>query len=377
MDKRKSFFKKSLDEIHLRSKYIDPSRRFGEWFEDTGLKDTNFARAFNALDSRFSLRNWGLIFIFCFVLSFLIFWDVDVFHQVSLGNIAPADIKAPISFQMTDELATEEKRKLAEEAVPPVFDYDANTYEQLINRVYKGFRHMRKEIKGIHWMESQSKREEDIKDFNQFKPEFEKELGIEVPDRLFEWLTENKFAAPYENILIRALVKWSSRRVMDGQAPLFKAADSPLLVRVVSTKAGGGDEFSLHRDEVYDMKRLSDFDLEDVAGIERMTGRDRKNSLDFARLLLAPNLTFNRQETVDRRQKTREAVLPVQISIKKGQTIVKAGTVVQPLEVSLINELNALKSSRRTDFVSFVVAFLFMILITVFFSYLRRVSQPY
>ena len=48
--------------------------------------------------------------------------------------------------------------------------------------------------------------------------------------------------------------------------------------------------------------------------------------------------------------------------------------MVQPIEVSLINELNALKSSRRTDFVSVVVAFLFMILVTVFFSYLRRVA---
>ena len=272
MDKRKSFFRKSLDEIHLRSKYIDPSRRFGEWCEEVGINDTPIGRAVNALDERFSLRNWALIFVFCLGLSFLIFWDVDVYHHVSLGNVAPADIKAPISFQMTDEMATEEKRKIAEESVPPVFDYDANTYEQLINRVYRSFRKMRKEIKGISWPENAAKREEEIKDFNQFKPAFERELGVEVPDRMFEWLTENKFAAPYENILIRALVKWSSRRIMDGQATLFKGPDSPLLVRsVVSARAGGGDEFTLHRDEVHDIKKLSDFDFDDVAGIERMT----------------------------------------------------------------------------------------------------------
>src|ERR1035437_10351573 len=100
MDKRKSFFRKSLDEIHLRSKYIDPSRRFGEWVTELGFEATPLGRAMNALDQYFSLRSWALIFVFCLGLSFLIFWDVDVYHHVSLGNVAPADIKAPISFQM-------------------------------------------------------------------------------------------------------------------------------------------------------------------------------------------------------------------------------------------------------------------------------------
>jgi putative nucleotidyltransferase with HDIG domain len=78
---------------------------------------------------------------------------------------------------------------------------------------------------------------------------------------------------------------------------------------------------------------------------------------------------------MDRRRKASESVIPVQISVKKGQTIVNAGSVIQPLQVNLINELNQLKSSRRADFISVVVALLFMILVTVFFSYLRRMVR--
>ncbi len=375
MDRRKSFFRKSLDGIHLRSKYIDPSRRFGEWANALGFEQTPVGRILQVLDVRFRLRSWGMIFIFCLGLSYIIFWDVNSLHQVSLGNVSPVEIKAPISFQMTDEVASEEKRVAAEESIPPVFDYDANTYEQLINRIYRSFRKMRKEIKGIRWPGNSAQREQEIKDFNQFKPTFERELGVEVPDRLFEWLTENKFAAPFENVLIRAMVKWSSRRIMDGQVTMFKGPEAPLLVRVVGAEHGG-EEFTLHRDEVHDIKKLSEFDIEDVNGVERMTGRDRKNALDLAHLLIVPNLSFNRQETLDRRAKSRASVLPVQISVKKGQTIVNAGSVIQPLQVSLIGELNSLKSSRRTDFVSIVAAFLFMILVIVFFSYLRRVAGP-
>ncbi len=371
MDKRKKPFKKSSDEVHWRSKYMDPSRQFLAFVRGLRLENSQFGRLFASLEERFNFKSWLFIFGFCLILSFVIFWDVDVYHDVALGDVATADIKSPISFQMVDEAATEEKRRAAEENIPPVFDFDSNTYEQLINRVYRSFRRMRREVKAIRWSGSHSQREEQIKEFNHFKPVFEKELGVEVPDRMFEWLSENKFSAPYENVLIRALVKWSSRRIMDGQATLFRAPDSPLLVRVVG-QGRGGEEFTLRRDEVNDIKKLSEFNLDGVLGAERMEPRDRRVALEIAHLLLVPNLTFNRQETIERRQKARESVLPVQVSIRKGQTIVSAGSVIQPLQVGLIGELNKLKSAPHTDFISVVVAFLFMILVTVFFSYLRR-----
>ena len=116
---------------------------------------------------------------------------------------------------------------------------------------------------------------------------------------------------------------------------------------------GGGEEFTLHRDEVHDTKRLSEFDFEDVVGVERITGRDRKNSLDLAHLLIVPNLTFNRQETLGSSAKGRVIrSCRFRFRLKKGRPSCNAGSVIQPLQVSLINELNTLKSSRRTDFVS-------------------------
>lgn len=371
IDRRKSLFKKDLDEIHLRSKYMDPSRRFLDWVGSMGFQQTRAGYVLQVLNERYGLKNWLLIFIFCLGLSFLIFWDVDVYHQVKLGGVAPADIKSPITFQMVDELATEEKRRTAEDDIPPVFEYDPDTYEQLINRVYRSFRKMRREVRGVRWATSPAQREQEVKDFNNLKPMFEKELGVEISDRMFEWLTENKFAAPYENILIRALVKWSSRKIMDGQVALFKNADSPLLVKTVGEDRAG-EEFTLRRDEVYDIKRMSEFTIDDVLGVERMAGRERNVALEFARSLVVPNLTFNRQESLDRKRRARESVLPVQISIKKNQTIVSEGSVITPQQVSLIEELNTLRSARRSEFVQVVSAFLFLILVTVFFSYLRR-----
>ena len=375
MDRRKKWGRKiSSDEVHWRAKYHDPSRRFLDFVRELGFANSFFARLLNFLDERLGVRAWASVFLFCLILSFLIFWDVDVHHQVALGDVASSEIKSPISFSMNDDIAREEKRLLAEAAIPPIFDYDVNTYEMLIDRVYKSFRAMRKEVRSIRWVGNQAQREQQVKDFNQFKPIFEKELGIEVSDRMFEWLTENKFVAPVENVLIRALVKWKSRLIIDGQSALFKGGDSPLVVKGLPQTATGAEE-TFRRDRVYDIKRLSDFDLDGVLGVERMDKRDRKSALEIAHLLMLPNLIYNRQETLARRQKAKDAVLPVQISIQKNQTIVSAGSVIQPLQMSLVRELNALRSSKRTDFISLVVAFLFMILVTTFFSYLRRTAN--
>ncbi len=269
--------------MHTRSKYSAPSQRFHDWMREIQFEQTFFGRAIFELDQRFHIRRWFFIFMFCLLLSFVIFWDVNVFHEVASGDVAPADIKSPISFQMEDSSASDEKRKFAEDSIPPVFDYDADVYEQMITRVYRSFRRMRREIKTIRWPSNPVLREQEIKDFTQFKPVFEKELGFEMPDRMFEWLTENRFAAPVENILIRALMKWKSRKIMDGQTTLFKSSDAPLVYRTVGGRGDDVDaEFTMRRDEVYDVKNLSEFNFDDVAGVERLNARDKRLLLEIA-----------------------------------------------------------------------------------------------
>lgn len=372
MDKRKNLFKKQQDEVHWRAHYLGPSHRFAKWVDELGFDKTTIGRFVREWDQRFKLKIRSLIFIFCLFLSFLIFWDVDVQHDVELGDVAPAAIKSSITFQMVDEIGTANKRAMAEEGIPPVFDFDPNIYEALINRIYKSFRTMRREVKAISWSTHSNKREEEVKDFNRFKSMFEREIGIEVPDRLFEWLTENRFAAPIENILIRSLVKWSGRRVMDGQGMSFDKPEAILMVRVVAPGQKSGEEFTVRRSDVFDIRKRSEFSFEGVLGVDRLSARDKRAAMDLAHLLLVPNLNYNRQETIDRRRKAAEAVLPVQVSVKKGQTLVAAGSVIQPLQLALIHELNSLRSAKRAEFVSVVVAFLLMVLVTVFFSYFRR-----
>lgn len=353
----------------------ESTRRFVHWVQQLAWERKFLANWISSLNQRFHLQTWSIIFLFCLVLSFLVFFSLDFAYHAQLGEVAPADIKSPLSFQIVDEAATEDKRKSAEQEVLPVFDYDSRLYEQVFNRIYRAFRVLRDEARATNWPADEYHREEAIKDFAKFKPIFEKEIGVEVPHRLFDWLTEQKFSARTENIVIRALLKWSSKKIVDGQGMPNEDANHQVSVRTVGHAQAIGDEFTIEKTDMRDLRKTSEFTLDGVAGVDSLVARDKKNCLDLAQLFVVPNMTFNKQETIDRRKKARDAVLPVQISVKRNQVIVSAGQVVQPVHLTLLNEINQLKSSRRTDFVSLATAFLFLLVVTVFFSYLRRIAK--
>ena len=362
---------KKKNTIYFRKKYVDHSRRFLDWVNTLGLENSFLGSFFYRIDTKFGLRHLGALFVFCLFLSFLLFYDFDFSVSEEAGEIASADIKSPISLKIVDETATEEKRIEASRNTPPIFDYDADVYEPIYNRIYKSFREMRKKIRAINWYSKERKREVQIKEFLQNKEEFEEMLELKVSPRVFEWLTAKQFNVRIENILIRTLVKWSSNKIVDGLTNATKNEKIQLVVRNVE---GGdiGEGFAISQKEVLDIRRRKDFSLDGVRGVKRLKKRDRNEVLGLARALQVPNLTFNKKESEQRRKVAREAVLPVQISIEKGQVIVRGGSVVRPIHESIMLKIQELQNDNRTDFLALLTAFLFVLLILVFFSYAQR-----
>jgi putative nucleotidyltransferase with HDIG domain len=371
----KKKFHKRKGEVHFRRRYIDPSRRFLEWVNSFGFEHTILGKWFTVLDRRLGLRRTAFLFLFCLCLSLLMFYNFDFPYNVNVSEVAKQDIRSPISFQFVDEMATEEKRNEAERSVKAVFDYDADLYEGIFSRVYRSFREMRKLSRAVKWPRGRSQKEEAIKKFLKNKPAFEKSLGASVSDRSFEWLVEKNFSASVENIVIRALVKWSNMQVVDNIDSVLRADEEQVILRELMRDGAAGDDSIVDRSSLRDMRNVRSFSLENVAGSATLNSRDRNHVLKLARDLLVPNVSFNRQETSLRRRKARKSVLPVQISIQKNQTIVAAGSEVKPVHITILEEIQNLKSDRRVDFISMISAILFVLLILVFFSYLRRFTE--
>lgn len=354
-----------------RVNYEDHSLKFLDWVDSIGLEKTFFGRIVQLMEEKFFIRRAALIFLYCVLLSYTIFYQFDIPYNFTVGDVAKFDVVSPMGFEMTDEVTTEEKRLKAEYSVPIVYDYDTSVFERVSVNLIHSFRTMRAYYRETKWPTASAQYRATVKDFFQYKKQFEKELGVGVSDFMFEWLVDLKFSPRIESIVIRNLENWYDRKVAEAPDRFIPASQSAVLGRVVH-KNNLGKEFSIPREEILDLQSPENFELDLKKDLNRFSESDQANILYFARSLVVPNMTLNKQETASRRQAARDAVIPVTITIKKNQNIIAQGSVVQPFQMAVIKQIENIRADKRKDIMSLSMALMLSVAILVFFSYLKR-----
>lgn len=360
--------------LHKRVNYEDHSQKFLNWVDRLGLERTFFGRLAVHLEEKFSVRRAAFVFLFSLALAYAITFEIRTPMNFEVGDVVKYDVVSPISFEMVDEVTTEEKRVKAEMAVPIIFDYDPTVFERVSSSVYRAFRLMRNEVKNTVWPKGALEREEKVKDFFSHKSEFEKELTVPVPDYLFEWLVRNRFNARLENVVIRNLDIWYQSKIVENMDKLIPPGQSMVLARTLN-KNNRGQEFNIRKSDLVESGIPENFSLKNLKGLEGIGAKDVQYTEEFARHLIYANLTLNKQEMASRRQQARSTVLPITVSVKKNQNILSEGTVIQPFHMALVKEIQTLRSDRRHELMALSIAFIFLVMIVVFFQYLRRFSQ--
>ncbi len=363
--------KGSRESLRARSKYIDHSLRFLDWVNELGFEKTRLGRIAQYLDDTFKIRRLSLAFLFSIILSMLLFYDFDFSYSVRIGDTVAHDVKAPVALEVVDEVATEEKRKTAERTVPTVFDFDSGTFEDLYGRVYAAFRKMREEMRQVNLSKDDFERFDQVKKLFPLKAQFEKALGRPVSEQVFEWLIVNRFSQRIESLAMQSLDRWSSVKIAEGLDKLASEGRREVLLREVES-TGRGREMTIAIRDLRDLSHDDEFPVVKPAITNTFTSSDARLLEDFARGLLYPNVTMNRQETETRRQRARDSILPVVISLKKGQMIVPEGAVVQPIHATVLGEIENQRSGRNRNFVALVASVMFVVMMLVFSSYLRR-----
>lgn len=360
------------DEVHRRTKYIDHSLSFLTWVNALGLEKSYFGRLFQVLDEKYSLRRVGLIFLFSLGLSFILYTEFDYIGDYDVGDVAFVDIKSPFDLQIKDEITSEARRIEAEQNMPLIMDYEVEAFEPVYSRIYKAFREMRVLVAETEWPDSGIRNEEKIKDFFIHKSHFEEELGIEVPDLVFEWLVRNRFNVRIENILIGSISRWSREMIIDVPDSLLRGGDRALLVRELRP---GGNEYQVSLDQVINLRHKENFSLEGLRDFDRLAERDQENLSRLAHLLVVPNVSLNKQEMAQLREKARDSVLDQIISVRRNQVIVSAGSTVQPNHLAIINEISSRKAERRSNSLAIISSMLFVLVVVTCFTFLRRSSR--
>lgn len=360
------------ESLHYRTKYINHSLDFVNWVNNLGFEKTFLGLFLQKLDTKFNLRRLSILFIFSLLLSFLVFYDFDFSYSVKVGDVASHDIKSPLTFDYIDEVTTEEKRQQAEAGVSLVFDYDKYIYDELNNRMYMAFRRMREEYRKINWSNQELVLDNQVQEFFKFKPEFEKIIGRNFSDRNFDWLLRQGFNARIENLLSEAIERWSHFKIVDGMDKQIPEELKEFNLREVGHGGRAGRDFNVGSDDVHDLVREEDLLVDRILLNKEFSPKDQRILIEIAHSLLIPNVTLNKAETSVRRQKARDEVFQEKIDIKKGQILVPEGTNVQARHVLLLREIEKQRSHRNRNFISLMTAILFVVLILVCFSYLKR-----
>ncbi len=372
---------KKAQKNNLRTKYSSSSTNFVEWVNTLGIEKTFFGRWIHYLDESFGVRRIVYIFLFCFVLSIFINFEFSLTGiEYQEGDISIADIKSPFNFEFSDYIETAEQKQKAEASIPPIFDYDVEEYDQLYQKLDRGFRTMRVLLAGSNVPRSEVAHDRFATTFLKNKNKFEEILEIRnLTEDIFIWLTKKRFSSLYLSYTYRLLDPISQKKISTDITPLRRTSNNLVIVRTLET---GAEQKPVSIEETSsEVKTLTDVLLvkkmilnSDASFLKSIDISDRKILLRFVASLIVPNLSQNIQETAIRRQAARESVPSVLVSVKKGQIIVPEGAPVHKKQIMVLNEVRKISLQRDQDFFSLVTALLLTTLILVLFSFVRRLS---
>lgn len=357
-----------------RSKYEAPASEFLQWVQSQGFEKSTLGKIISFFESRFNILHLFLASIFCAAYAFLVLFQFNRPYEIEVGKAAKVDVLSPFSFEMIDSATTEDKMQKAEGDVPVIFDYDTSVFERVSSGVFKGFRFMRNTLREIDWRKKSPKDLVAVRDVFEHKLQFEKELGVSLPDYTFEWLLEKKFSTKIEAILVRNLERWYLKKIADAPDRFVTSDQQQISARVVH-KSNLGREFPINRREILDLQNPDHFLFEDKKGADSLTDDDKNQLLYLARLLVIPNLTLNKQESESRRQLARDSVIPVKISIKKNQLVITKGHVVQPFQMAVFNQIEKIKSSRQSWILTVALLLFLISLIVIYLSFYSQFSK--
>lgn len=353
-----------------RSKYEDHSQRFVDWVNGLGLERTYFGMVMQTLEEKLKIKRVMLVFLFSLGLAFLINLDLDfVFTGYQTGDRAMSDIRSPMSFEMPDEITTLMKKREAIENIAPVFTYDSEAFENAINKLYRGFREMRKRLGSVQWPHDENERLSKIKEFLEYRPEFEKLVEQErLSENLFEWLVQQRFSPRVENALIRAMEIMSEERWTQQ----FDIVSAQKGHKVALKRPDGAHEILYDSSLVKNLEDSETFLKKHAIVFNDFSPSEREKLMKLVNYFAVDNFRLNEGETRFRQRQAADSVTPSTISIKKGQNIVREGSEIQPSQMVVLNEIDRLKNYQRRDLVSLVMATLFLSMILIFFSFVRR-----
>jgi putative nucleotidyltransferase with HDIG domain len=279
-------------------------------------------------------------------------------RQYDVGDIALKDIQASRDLLVEDKASTEKRRRDAEEAVRSVYDYDPKVPEEL-EKTATGGGALLKDLLATDSLSSESTEDR--------RRQVEEKLGVGF--RPGQWKTmEREFDPSLLEEIMNLLRPVLRREVVSDRRFLDQDQKRGLTIRNIVTQEERKED---RVNAIADMDIARRSIRRDSEGLIRTRGRAVASLVgDIAGALIRPNLTFNRQETEDRKTAAVQSVEPVYFSIKKGEMLVREGDPINTDHLIKLRALEALQTRVNTPMMvaGWMLAIVLVLLILYGFS---------
>jgi cyclic-di-AMP phosphodiesterase PgpH len=278
--------------------------------------------------------------------------------DLKVGSIANQDVRALQDVTYIDRAATEQRAQAARTAIPAIYELDTNLIsgrEAELSKAFSASRDLlgRKKIppKGeLRRIEEQ-----------QILQELEREVGAVLPPSVLPVLLRQRFNPELEGQVLKVLDTVMRAGIVSDRAQFLRDQRSGITLRDTVTPLGRPvTDAYMVRDLPGSREFLRQFHLEFSA----LPAQDRAAVIQFMEGVLTSTLTYRERETSSRRESAAALVPPVEVQIRQGKAIVRAGEEVNE---STVTQLEALRNLQRPrSLVRQSLGFLFFVLVFVY-----------
>jgi putative nucleotidyltransferase with HDIG domain len=262
--------------------------------------------------------------------------------EYKVGDIATKEIKSSQDLLVEDEKSTQEKRAEAVRSVLSIYDYDPAVLGDAENRVRSTFESLAASFhKGEKGVEQNALR----------KKEWDSSLRVPLSQREWKILEKERFNPAIGETALKLIAPILEKGVVNDKELLDPDAEKGIIIRNIQNRE---ERRTFPPFTFLDFKEARTKLRAQAALLPPVLGKENSAIiLKIAEYFLRWNLTFNKDETEEKKTNVREKVNPVYFQVKRGEVILRSGDRVQEEHLLKIRALK--KAQAKTHLLAIII----------------------
>ena len=265
--------------------------------------------------------------------------------RFNVGDIARQNFKASSDLLVEDAQSTMKKKEVALSASLDVYDFDDMVQQEVRVKIQGGFSLMRENLKELEDKPLDGelkaakgkylKKELIAAYLEESRGErlsvFKEKLGVDVGGKSFKLFESKGFERLIEEALIAAVLPVLGKKLIDNKELLPKDNGKGIVVRNIKSKKETVIKDFAPFIDVNEAKSLATKTV--LTYKDKMKKSMRASVLNVSALFFKPTLTFNKNESEERKKAAVDEISPVFIQIKEGEMILREGERVSEEQI--------------------------------------------